>query len=119
MVVEIQPTNSVGGKKWKKLYNFTTANTKVQVAVIHEGKVYTDTITSGPTHSWSDISGADFGNDCFHPYTTVPTETDGVDLINGTTRSEITDSTNRPDITKAGSEFTQNQNQTKYCVLNF
>lgn len=114
MVVEIQPTNSVGGKKWKKLYDFTTANTKVQVAVIHEGKVYTDTITynsgtSAYTHSWSDISGADFGNDCFHPYTTVPTETDGVDLINGTTRSEITDSTNRPDITKAGSEFTQNQ----------
>tara|TARA_R110000824_G_scaffold250100_3_gene438923 strand:- start:864 stop:2609 length:1746 start_codon:yes stop_codon:yes gene_type:complete len=109
MIVEIKPTNSVGGKTWKKLYNFTTAHTKVQVAVIHEGKVYTDTITSGPTHSWSDISGADFGNDCFHPYTTVPTETDGVDLINGTTRSEITDSTNRPDITKAGSEFTQNQ----------
>ena len=109
MVVEMAPVNSVGTKTWRKLYNFDTANTKVQVAVIDEGKVYTDTITAGPTHSWSDISEADWGNDCFHPYTTAPANVDGIDLVNGVTRSEVTDSTNRPDITKAGSQFTQNQ----------
>jgi len=109
MVVQRVPTNSVGGTKWQKLYDFTTAHTKVQVAVIDEGKVYTDTITAGPSHSWADVSEADYGNDCFHPYTTLPAEADGVDLIGGTTRSEITDNTNRPDITKAGGEFSQNQ----------
>jgi hypothetical protein len=118
MVVERQPTNSTGGLTWRKLYNFDTANDGAQVAVIHEGKVYTDTIggTPGsPTHSWSDISGADYGNDCFHQYTTLPANVDGQDLVMDPTagmlkhRSEVTDSTNRPDITKAGSEFTQNQ----------
>ena len=101
MVIQRVPTNSVGGTKWQKLYDFTTANTKVQVAVIDEGKIYADTITgSAPafTHSWSDVSEADYGNDCFHPYTTLPAESDGVDLVNGVTRSEVTDSTNRPDI---------------------
>ncbi len=117
MVVERIPTNSLGGLKWAKLYNFDTANTKVQVAVIDEGKVYTDTITesSGPSHSWSDISEADYGNDCFHPWTTLPANVDGVDLVHDPaaglfkTRSEVTDSTDRPDITKAGGEFTVNQ----------
>jgi len=115
MVVEIQPTDSVGGKALKKLYNFETANTKVQVAVIDEGKIYQDTITSGPTHTWADISELDIGNDCFHPYTTLPTNVDGVDLVmdpaggDYRTRSEVTDSTERPDITKAGGEFGQNQ----------
>lgn len=109
MVIEMKPLNSVGTKTFKKLYSFDTVNTKVQVAVIDEGKIYTDTITAGPSHSWSDISGGDWANDCFHPYTTLPANVDGVDLVNGTTRSEVTDSTNRPDITKAGSEFTTNQ----------
>jgi len=118
MVVERAPTNSLGGLKWQKVYNFDTANTKVQVAVIDEGKVYTDTITGSagsPSHSWSDISGADWGNDCFHQYTTAPTNVDGSDLAFDPTgaarktRSEVTDSTERPDITKDGNEFTQNQ----------
>jgi hypothetical protein len=115
MVVEVKPTNSIGGKSFKKLYNFDTVNSKIQIAVIHEGKVYTDTITAGPIHSWLDISGADFGNDCFHPYTTLPTNVDGVDLVNdipsetAKTRSKITDTTNRPDIIKSGSAtFGQN-----------
>jgi len=118
MVVEVVPTNSVGGKKLAKLYNFAKANTKVQVAVIDEGKVYTDTITgtdASPTHSWADVSEADYGNDCFHPWSTLPANVDGTDLVldqaSGTyrTRSEVTDSTERPDITKAGGEFTTNQ----------
>jgi len=118
MVVEVRTLNSDGGLFFHKVYDFTTANTKVQVAVIDEGKVYTDTITAGPTHSWADISGADWGNDCFHPYTTLPANVDGVDLVNGTTRSEVTDSTNRPDITQDGSEFTQNQESAvKFVAL--
>ena len=117
MVVEMQPTDNIGGKAWKKLYSFDTINTKVQVAVIDQGKVYTDTITGtagSPTHTWSDISSGTsmatgYGNDCFHPYTTVPTNVDGVDLVNdipsatSKTRSKITDATNRPDIIKSGS----------------
>jgi len=109
MVVEVKILSSDMGQFFDKLYDFTTANTKVQVAVIDEGKIYTDTITAGPTHSWSDISGSDWGNDCFHPYTTLPVQADGVDLVNGVTRSKVTDSTNRPDITKAGGTFTKNQ----------
>lgn len=118
MVVEVYPTNSVGGVKWQKLYAFEKLNTKVQVAVIDEGKVYTDTIggtTSSPTHTWSDLSSQGYGNDCFHPYTTVPTNTDGVDLVDDITnealitRSKLVDVTNRPDITKSGTDdFDQN-----------
>ena len=118
MVVEVYPTNSVGGIRWQKLYSFDTINTKVQVAVIDEGKVYTDVISGSagsPTHSWSDISGSDYGNDCFHPYTTAPANTDGVDLVDDIpnettiTRSKLTDPTNRPDITKSGNtQFGQN-----------
>lgn len=115
MIVEIAPTDSVGGKEIRKLYNFETANTKVEVVVIDEGKIYTDTITAGPSHSWADISESDLGNDCFHPYTTLPANVDGIDLVmdpagaDYRTRSEVTDSTERPDITKAGGEFGQNQ----------
>jgi len=115
MVVERVPTNSVGGLKWAKLYNFDTGNSKVQVAVIDEGKVYADTISAGPSHSWADISEADYGNDCFHPWSTLPANVDGIDLVHDPagaafrTRSEVTDSTERPDITKAGGEFTVNQ----------
>ncbi len=118
MVVEVQPTNSVGGKTFRKLYNFDTGNDKIEVAVIDEGRIYEDTIggTPGsPTHSWSSISTTTLGNDCFHPYTVVPHNVDGIDLVYDSaaaaykTRSEVTDSTERPDITKDGSEFTQNQ----------
>ena len=118
MVVEVYPTNSVGGVRWQKLYAFEKLNTKVQVAVIDEGKVYTDTIsgtTSSPIHTWSDLSSQGYGNDCFHPYTTVPTNTDGVDLVDDITnealitRSKLVDVTNRPDITKSGTDdFEQN-----------
>jgi hypothetical protein len=111
MVVEVYPTNSIGGIEWRKLYAFEQVNTKAQVAVIDEGKVYTDVITgtpSNPGHSWSDISASSYGNDCFHPYTTAPVNTDGVDLVNdidnkvSVTRSKMVDSVNRPDITKSG-----------------
>jgi len=118
MVVEVAPKDSVGGKELRKLYNFDTANTKIEVAVIDEGKIYTDTITGSagsPSHSWADISESDLGNDCFHPYTTLPANVNGVDSVmdpNGAatkTRSEVTDSTERPDITSDGLEFGQNQ----------
>ncbi len=115
MIVEIAPTDSVGGKALRRLYNFDTANTKIQVAVIDEGKVYADTILAGPAHTWADISEADIGNDCFHPYTTLPANVDGIDLVHDPagadyrTRSEITDNAERPDITKAGGEFGTNQ----------
>ena len=117
-VVEIHPTNSIGGTTWRKVYSFEKVNTKVQVTVIDEGKTYIDTIsgtTANPSHSWTDISDHSYGNDCFHPYTTAPANTDGVDLINDInneeliTRSKLTDPTNRPDITKSGStQFGQN-----------
>jgi len=117
MVVEVQPTNSAGGKKIDRLYTFDTANTKVQVAVIDEGKVYEDTITAGPTHSWAaiDSDAVGFSNDCFHQYTTAPVNVDGIDLVMDKaavayrTRSELTDSTDRPDITRDGLEFSTNQ----------
>jgi len=114
MVVEIAPTNSVGGKSIQKLYNFETANTKVEVAVIHLGSIFTDTISAGPIHVWTDISGSDLGNDCFHPYTTAPVNVAGVDLVldkaaaDYIPRSGVTDSTERPDITKAGGTFGTN-----------
>jgi len=111
MIVEVQPTTSIGGIKWGKLYNFDKLNTKAQVAVIHEGKVYKDTITGtagSPTHTWTGIEDEPYGNDCFHPYTTLPDNTDGVDLVNdipnqvNITRSKLVDPVNRPDITKSG-----------------
>ena len=106
MVVEMQPLNSVGAKTLKKLYNFTSANDKAQVAVIDEGKIYQ---YDDGTTAFTAIDGSDWANDCFHPWTTLPANVDGVDLVNGVTRSEVTDSTNRPDITKAGGQFTVNQ----------
>ena len=117
MVVDVRATDSVGGKAIKKIYNFDTANDKVQVAVLHEGKVYVDTITGSPgspVHSWASISTTAFGNDCFHPYTTAPVATDGIDLVTDPTgadyrtRSKVTDSTERPDITSAGGTFATN-----------
>ena len=107
MVVEVVPSNSIGTVKWAKLYSFEQINTKVQVAVIDEGKTYIDTIDGTvelPEHTWTDISTESYGNDCFHPYTTLPFNTDGIDLVNDITtelvktRSKVLDITNRPDI---------------------
>jgi len=114
MVVDIRATDSVGGKAVKKIYNFDTAHNKVQVAVLHEGKVYVDTITAGPTHSWASVSTTAFANDCFHPYTTAPVAADGIDLVTDPagaderTRSKVTDSAQRPDITATGGTFSDN-----------
>lgn len=123
MVVEwqrVNPTRAAGGQ-WVKLYTFDTANTKIQVANLDDGKIYEDTITAGPTHSWQSIPGkgstdgtSEYGNDCFHPYTTAPANANGIDLVHDPAgadyrpRSEVTDSTERPDITSDGSQFAKN-----------
>jgi len=98
------------GSAWQKKYSFDTSNTKVQVAVIDEADIYEDTITAGPAHSWSNISASAYANDCFHPVTSV-TNVAGVDLVNGTPRSDITDATTYPHITDTtGQSFTKNVN---------
>ena len=124
-VAEYQPTNSVGGLKWRKLYSFSAVNDSdaplasgSQVAVIDEGKIYQDTISgtgTSLTHSWSAIDTTKYGNDCFHAFTTAPANTDGVDLVDGVTRSKYGtsgntgSSTKRPDIIKSGTTgFTKN-----------
>lgn len=109
MVVERMPTNSLGGTKWAKLYNFDVANTKVQIANLDNAQLYVDTITAGPSHSWTNIDASEYGNDCFHPYTTAPANSAGIDLVHDPAggdyrpRSKITDTTERPDIIKSGS----------------
>ena len=113
MVVERVPTNSIGGTIWQKLYVFNTKNTKIQVANLDDAKIYVDTITAGPSHSWAAINASAYGNDCFHPYTTAPSNQPGVDLVfqessGYVPRSVITDSTERPDISKAGGNFAKN-----------
>ena len=110
MVVIVKILNSDMGQLFDKLYDFKVVNTKVQVAVIDEGKVYQDIITSGtpPVHSWTDLSTTAYKNDCFHPYTTLPANVDGIDLVDGEPRSGITDSTLRPDITSSGGVFGKN-----------
>ena len=133
MVAEWQRVNPVrgGGGKWVKLYNFETANTKVQVAVLDDGKIYEDTITAGPTHSWASIPDkgstdgtSEYGNDCFHPYTTAAANANGIDLVMDPAggdyrpRSEVTDSTERPDITKDGSTFAKNIDSAVTFVSN-
>jgi len=100
---------------WQTLYDFGTAadaNVKVQVAVIGEGKIYEGAAFNGdPT--WTAKDTADYANDCFHPYTTAPAESDGVDFVTinnvAAQRADITDNTNRPDITKAGGTFSKNK----------
>jgi hypothetical protein len=115
-VVEIAPENNLGNYKWQSLYTFDTANSKVQIANLDEGIIYVDTITAGPAHVWSTIETDSYGNDCFHPYTSAPSNVVGADLVYdkaaGTyiPRSDVTDSTDRPDITKAGGKFAQNIN---------
>lgn len=100
------------GSEWRKKYSFTgktsdvTINSKVQIAVLDEGKIYEDTITAGPTHSWSSIDNNGYANDCFHPVTSVTNE-DGFDQINQIERGAYTES-DRPDISKNGSAFSEN-----------
>jgi hypothetical protein len=96
------------GSKWITKYSFTSNNNNVQIAVIDESKMYEGT-SFGSTPTWKDISTTMFANDCFHPFTSI-SNVAGVDLINGTPRSAQTDSTNFPDITKAGGTFTTNVN---------
>ena len=75
-VAEYQPTNSVGGLKWRKLYSFSAVNDSdaplasgSQVAVIDEGKIYQDTISgtgTSLTHSWSAIDTTKYGLSLIH-----------------------------------------------------
>ena len=94
------------GSKWVTKYSFIAANDQVQVAVIDEGKMY-EGDDFGTTATWKDISATKFANDCFHPFNSV-TNVPGVDHINGTPRSAVTDSTTYPDITKIGGTFAKN-----------
>jgi len=74
------------GGSWFSRYKFDEDNNKVQVAVIDEAKVYEDTITAGPVHSWATIDTSDYGNDCFHQVSSI-TNVAGVSC---------------PDVTKSG-----------------
>jgi hypothetical protein len=115
-VVQIAPKNNLGNYEWQSLYTFDTGNSKVQIANLDTAVIHIDTITAGPTHTWSTIETDAYGNDCFHPYTSAPTNVVGADLVFDKAavayvpRSDITDSTDRPDITKAGGVFSKNQN---------
>ena len=96
------------GNKWYIKYSFLPNNDKVQVAVINEAKIYEgDNFGTSPV--WNALDSADFGNDCFHPVFDV-TNVRGVDLVNGTPRSEINDSGRYPDITQNNTSFTKNVN---------
>lgn len=104
------------GTAWRRKYKFegdtsdVLKNSKVQVAVLHEARVYEDTITfSSPNiiHTWNPLTGAEYGNECFHPVSSV-TNAKGWDLVNNVARSDVIDSVNRPDITKDGLKFGQN-----------
>jgi len=98
---------------WQVKYNVTVLDSqidKMQVAVIDEGKIYE---WAQATTIWTDKSGDGLVNDCFHPYVDI-TNVDGVDLIpvGGTgyqERADVTDSTDYPEITKAGGTFTTNK----------
>ena len=94
------------GSAWSTKYAFSTTNDQVQVAVIDEGKIYEGN-NFNTTPTWTDLSTTFYANDCFHPFNSV-TNVAGVDHINGTPRSAITDSTTYPDITKSGGTFGKN-----------
>ena len=101
------------GSEWRKKYSFDSTNDKVQIASIISAIVYQGD-NFGTTPTWTPLNTTDYGNDCFHPVTTV-TNADGADLVNGVVRADITDSTNYPDITKDGSTFsTNNQSAIKF-----
>lgn len=95
------------GSQWITKYSFDSNNDQVQIAVIDESRIYEGT-AFGTTPTWLDISSTKFANDCFHPFTSI-SNVAGVDLINGTPRSDITDSTTYPDITD-GTKFGKNIN---------
>jgi hypothetical protein len=103
------------GRAWKTKYSFDVNQNPVgtaglgggiQVAVIDEGRMYEGS-NFNTTATWKNISSTAYANDCFHPFTSI-TNVAGVDLINGTPRSAITDSTTYPDITKLGGTFAKN-----------
>lgn len=118
-VAEIVSLNSVGtARAWKKVYNFNQESDGVHVANLDDGKIYQDTVggtAASPTHSWSAIDTDKYGNDCFHPWSTAPANSEGVDKIPNPSagkaniaRADSTDSTRRPDVTKDGSTFSTN-----------
>lgn len=93
------------GSAWQKKYSFNSSNDNAQIAVIDDGAIYE---YDHATTNFIDISASAYANDCFHPVTSV-TNVDGVDLVNGTPRSEITDATSYPEITDTtGQSFTRN-----------
>ncbi len=94
------------GSAWRKKYEFGSSNDKVQVAVLNTAIVY-EGDNFGTTPTWTALNTVDYGNDCFHPVASV-TNVAGVDLINGTPRSAITNAVRHPDITKAGAPFAKN-----------
>ena len=64
---------------WRELYRFDLgtvpdATPKVNVVVIHEGKIYEGAAfnASVGSRTWTAKDGANYGNDCIHPYTTAP-----------------------------------------------
>jgi len=98
------------GTAFQKKYSFDVNNDKTQVAVIDEGTIFE---FDNATTSWSSKGAADYGNDCFHPYSEVPSNVAGIDLIadstTGTPRSAITNATNYPQITDTtGQSFSKN-----------
>jgi hypothetical protein len=119
-IVEMVSLNSTGtSRAWRKLYNFNQGQSGVHVANLDDGLIYQDTVggsAASPTHSWSSIGTDKYGNECFHPYSTAPSNVDGVDKVpdpdtsGSKIRADVTDSTRRPDITKDGGKFATNQN---------
>jgi len=114
MVVEYQGINSIGTKEWRELYRFDSGQTGAQVAVLGEGKVYGYTHTNSTSTKWQSIATNKYGNDCFHSYSALPDNSNGIDLVYQKStntwlpRSEIIDNTNRPDISKSGDSFQTN-----------
>lgn len=102
-------TNQVvewNGTEWRTKYSFIGSNDNVQIAVIDEGRMY-EGKSFGSAATWKDISTTKYANDCFHPFNSV-TNVAGVDHVNGTPRSAITDNTTYPDITQDGNPFSKN-----------
>jgi len=102
------------GSEWIKKYSFTgktsdvTLNSLIQVAVLDEGKIYQDTITAGPTHSWTALDTTGYANDCFHPVNSV-TNVPGHDVINEIERASYTEA-DRPDISKDAATYGSGNN---------
>jgi hypothetical protein len=101
------------GTEWRRKYSFDSTNDQVQVAVIMSAIVYEGN-SFGTTPTWTALNTTAYGNDCFHPVTTVA-NADGCDLVNGIVRADMTNSTKFPDITKDGTTFsTNNQSAIKF-----